>query len=587
MYITNRVLSKEHGAYRDFIKDLRDALFIINQDDLDACIRVLKDKKKMSDQDIERKMYTDYDWFLRRVRRTVPTPPELEERYIRVYNAYKDIVCVKKNKALFSSAESKKAHKSLLKHIRRNCVSDVPFVNYYIPVREDKNGLTIYLCIRGTSKNEGLHQKLRQLLRGFSNSPRFVLALVSDFMLRWNQNIDVNVRGLPKLYDAMFDGELLEAEIEKMWKSKQRRTTPHPEWISSRDVVDTEERFGIIGYQEPDKNIDSDGGVCSDESLRGHAVEVEEDLLDMETPANTSDFLNLTGSQAWLAAVNHRKRADGKVSCKDEWDFFNANLLNFQGRSDDADNYTNINFSAFSEHWNKWVDGLGKSKPDVTYKNAAYLNDAYKRSAKRATRNSTLRPHREELKTIRQQNSDATINQSFAHRFVEPERVSTARPAPMAATTRESSTQTIVGNTEENNNDESGEAPAAVAVGDNELGGDSIVDDDANAGYADDEREHNESQSSCRSQQAGTKRRTRAYSSPRCRKCGHQYSANEWKPLHIIPQNAHPSSRAQRLPNQAGRKVADFCRVPPEQRKPGYPWPEGKPMPRAKKQKNS
>lgn len=96
-------------------------------------------------------------------------------------------------------------------------------------------------------------------------------------MLRWNQNPDENVRGLPKLYDAMFDGELIEEEIEKMRKSRQRCTTPHPEWISSRNVVDTGERFGIIGYQEPDKNVGSDGGVCSDGSICGHADEVEEE----------------------------------------------------------------------------------------------------------------------------------------------------------------------------------------------------------------------------------------------------------------------------------------------------------------------
>ena len=216
-----RVLSKEHGAYYDFIRDLRDALFILNQDDLDACLRVLREKSKMTPQEIEAKLAHDFDWFLRRVRRLVPTPPELEERYMRVYNAYKDIVCAKKGNALFESKDAKRAHKSFLKHIRRNCVSDVPLPNYYIPIRIDRHGLTIYLCIRGTSKNEGLHQKLRQLLRGFSNSPRLIVALLTEFFKRWNLNIAVKVRGLPELYDGLYDTELLEELITALSKSKQ------------------------------------------------------------------------------------------------------------------------------------------------------------------------------------------------------------------------------------------------------------------------------------------------------------------------------------------------------------------------------
>ena len=45
---------------------------------------------------------------------------------------------------------------------------------------------------------EGLHKKLRQLARGFSNSPQLMQAFVSDFSLRWNQSIEISIRGLPK-----------------------------------------------------------------------------------------------------------------------------------------------------------------------------------------------------------------------------------------------------------------------------------------------------------------------------------------------------------------------------------------------------
>ena len=37
------VLSKEHGAYKSFQLALRDALYVLNQDDLDSCLKVLKE----------------------------------------------------------------------------------------------------------------------------------------------------------------------------------------------------------------------------------------------------------------------------------------------------------------------------------------------------------------------------------------------------------------------------------------------------------------------------------------------------------------------------------------------------------------
>jgi hypothetical protein len=57
-------------------------------------------------------------------------------------------------------------HKATLKHIRRNCLSGIPLTSYYTPINKDRDGLTRWRCHRGTSANEGLHQKLRRLVRG-------------------------------------------------------------------------------------------------------------------------------------------------------------------------------------------------------------------------------------------------------------------------------------------------------------------------------------------------------------------------------------------------------------------------------------
>lgn len=114
------------------------AMFILDQQDLGGCLAVLREKHNMTDDAIEKKLKFEFSWFLRRVKRKVPTPDELEERYMDVYMVFKDVICTRSGKRLFKSKHAKRAHLSCLKHIRRNCLSDIPFVSYYYPVGEDK-----------------------------------------------------------------------------------------------------------------------------------------------------------------------------------------------------------------------------------------------------------------------------------------------------------------------------------------------------------------------------------------------------------------------------------------------------------------
>ena len=297
----------------------------------------------------------------------------------------------------------------------------------------------------------------------------------------------------------------------------------------------------------------------SDESLRGHADDVEDKVLDLETPADNSDFLsNLTASEAWVARLHGRTRATSKVQGKEEWDYFNSNILSFQGQTDEADNYTNIRFSDFAKHWNEMVDSLGTSKPSITYKNAAYLNDAYKRSARRANQDTTKRAHSEALKLVRQQNNDASVTQSFSNRFADVERAITARPASVAR--HDVGTQT---------SDSDGEDPGA---------------------QADDERDNEMLTHTKAGRKRKKKSNPKASSGHRCRTCGHVYTLPEWKKYHIIPKNETYNTQfplMRHLPNQAESKVYEHCTVPEHMRKEGFPVPPGKPMPRKKRTRTS
>ena len=99
-------------------------------------------------------------------------------------------------------------------------------------------------------------------------------SLISEFLLRWNQNIDINVRGLSDQYEGLYVGDRLEIEIEKLSKWPDCAAPPHPEWRSSRNVSDTGETFGILDRQAQ-RHIDEQRGVIeerTDTPLRSSEV---------------------------------------------------------------------------------------------------------------------------------------------------------------------------------------------------------------------------------------------------------------------------------------------------------------------------
>jgi hypothetical protein len=68
-------------------------------------------------------------------------------------------------------------------------------------------------CIGGTLALEGLHQKLRQLVRGFSISPRFTHARLCEFLHRWNHVLD---RVATAAADSVFEMESEISEYDNM-----------------------------------------------------------------------------------------------------------------------------------------------------------------------------------------------------------------------------------------------------------------------------------------------------------------------------------------------------------------------------------
>jgi hypothetical protein len=553
----DKALSKEHGAYVDFIRALRDAIFVFDQQDLDACMAVLREKYNMGEEQIENKLLYDFAWFLRRVKRKVPTPPELEARYLAVYNVFKDVVCTKSGKTLFGTKHGKSAHLSCLKHIRRNCLSDIPFVSYYYPIGEDSDGLTLYKCIRGTSALEGLHQKLRQLVHGFSTSPRFMKALVTVYLGRWNHRLEIEIRGMSKKYEATYDGELLDEEIEKMLRWRvQDVPPPYSEWVPASTFQSTGEIFGLI--DPVSANVTSENEA--EELLEEEANGVVHTLLELETGV-TEEFalLNtLPESSRWLAQSFGRWRPFGPVRGDDEWEYFKRNIQQFQrgmgaAAVSEADNHSQILWSAYAAHWNDMVTSLGNNKPQFTYKTSSLLQEAYKRSQRRDRRYATILPLTAEIENLRELHTSSASNRRFADQFVASNHPTRARPEPRPE-------QTV-------------QLTNAIA--------------DYNSGIEMLETDLEDPAERERRLMAGSlprAKRKRRNAGLRCRMCGKDWNIGPWKELHRKNTASNSTVGVQNQWHGEGNQVWDNCRVPVEDREPNYPQLDTtKPLPRRRR----
>ena len=139
-----------------------------------------------------------------------------------------------------------------------------------------------------------------------------------------------------------------------------------------------------------------------------------DELAEDEDDVNERwEFLSqLPASAQWMAQLHGKFRSFGRVKTSLEWEYFKANIINFQGRgSNEADNHSAYQFSAFAESWNEWVDSLKYDHVEVTYKTASQLKDAMKSMKRREICNSTLWEHSTGLNKLREMHTNTDRNQ--------------------------------------------------------------------------------------------------------------------------------------------------------------------------------
>lgn len=178
-------ISVKHGLRLAFVRALRDAIFLLNEDD----VRAVKNWAALQNpqRTFEKLLATCPKWVLLHIRRIIPPPEILYPRVRKVFETYGPLKDATTKAPLFN-ANNWKVSKNILDLIYHGYISDPPGVPMYGEHPDSENSvLPVYRCFRGTNRTEGaVHTHLRSHLPSSGTSIRHVEAALNDFTLIHN-----------------------------------------------------------------------------------------------------------------------------------------------------------------------------------------------------------------------------------------------------------------------------------------------------------------------------------------------------------------------------------------------------------------
>jgi hypothetical protein len=593
-----RVLTKGHGVFGAFMSRLSDAFFVPSQEDIEFIKAALR-RSGVSDEDIKKKRW---QYYKRRVRRRICLPKELEREFNRVVNLFANLEDAKTGKPLFGE-KAWALYKSTLRHIRKGCLSDIPGMAYYVQTCEDSMGIPVFTCVRGTSALEGFHQKIRQVIRGFNVSPRYAIALLHEFIYRWNHDVDVRILGLPTKYANYYDGWEIEEEIEQTCSWEELEKVAHSCWESTKDYAPTGETFALIRndsvvlacQSRQDAVVDDDAVDAVLDAEIAKVVDAMNDgtLDDTQEDSAANVMLSsqiLTESAAWVGKQLGVERGQGPVRRASEKTFFESNYHTFQNSGDDAeaDNFAAFAFGRFALFWNEWIaeeESGDRPKSDMTLKNAYHLQAYWKQLKKDGNCVATLLPVRNENKALRREyrgqsrQTNATIPDSAPAKVAALQRKALLEATSAAASTPTALTPSPSSTTATNRvviQAFAGQLPRGMDTREYMSSG------------AKPEKSGPDGASAKRRKLKDEGSRMKASKAPyRCRQCGHSYGLGQLYAQHHVGRGDPGQARRAKKGGTAPMrylKPHEVCSVPEELRKPGFPLNEGERMPRGKQE---
>ncbi|KAI0704374.1 hypothetical protein BC835DRAFT_1317043 [Cytidiella melzeri] len=247
-HVTDQVkVSQKHGIHAPYKRALRDALLIVDPEDK-AAVEVVLERRGVKFSDM---VLWKSDWVWKRVKRLVPCATILFQRVSEVFKTYGPLKDAKTGKPLFKGEDQWQQARNILENIRMGLYSDPPDISLYTVRGQDKDGLTVYRCMRGTNSVEGgIHQNIIRYFGAFNASPRLSVNLIRDYCLMHNLRVGtLNRTGKP--YRGSFDiwtrNRLAQlADVTRVAFAPETVEKSVIGWVNGRDYASSNEVFGIL-----------------------------------------------------------------------------------------------------------------------------------------------------------------------------------------------------------------------------------------------------------------------------------------------------------------------------------------------------
>ena len=288
-----RAMKKSHLLFGIFFGCLRDALFVLNEDDVKARRAMMAAKGIVADDAAAARTPKSYFSKRNRARRLIVGRLELAVRVQLVFETFTGL-CDEPGGPLITD-RVKDVHRKCMKHVWRGCLSDIPGLQMYRQRNVGKDGLPEYVTIRGTSQLEGYHRWLRACISGSQLSPRLFKDLLAHFNYRWN--IRSGIKNLGQEDWATYSHWEIESVL-RIVKGRQIEGGLFPGFepaMSMEKIIELGVDINQVGYHMPpeysagkgssagsdDEGVpDGDGGDDDDEGLsdllHGHDGEVHD-----------------------------------------------------------------------------------------------------------------------------------------------------------------------------------------------------------------------------------------------------------------------------------------------------------------------
>lgn len=193
-HVMNRVeLSRRSPLIQPFFRSFSLAIFNEYADDV-AAVKAVLAKKGVT---YEEMIVKSPSWVYSRVRREAPKREIMKESLLGFRAIWENEKDPATGQPIFNT-DVAKAFNNILKLVEKGHLSDPEGVQLYYPMGEDENGLQQWRCIRGSSINESIHNKIRESLDTENCSIELGDLMLAYFISVYNQRAAIrNIPGTP------------------------------------------------------------------------------------------------------------------------------------------------------------------------------------------------------------------------------------------------------------------------------------------------------------------------------------------------------------------------------------------------------